>query len=237
MKGSRVMKYGEIKRGMRDGLPIALGYVSVSFAFGLKAVLLGMTWWQALFISMANVTSAGQVAGLDIMVAAGGAVEMALSQLIINIRYSLMSITISQKVDKSFNLPTRMAVGFGVTDEIFGVAVSRNQTINRDYMVGLILVPYIGWSAGTLAGALLGGVLPSIVSDSLGIAIYGMFLAIIVPQARDDRRVLKVILIAAVLSCCFRWIPFLSGISGGFAVIICAVTASAIGAILYPVED
>ena len=231
------MKVNEVKKGMHDGIPIALGYISVSFTFGLMAVSAGMTWWQAVIISMANVTSAGQFAGLDIMIASGGMIEMALTQFIINLRYALMSISLSQKVDSGFSLLTRFAVGFGITDEIFAVSVSRNKSVSKYYMAGLIAVPYIGWAAGTATGAILGGVLPDMVRDALGIAIYGMFLAIIIPKARDDKGCLKVIIIAVVLSCCFKWIPVINKLSSGFVIIICAVFASIIGALLYPIDD
>lgn len=231
------MKTKDLKKGMHDGIPIALGYVSVSFTFGLMAVSAGMTWWQALLISMTNLTSAGQFAGLDIMIAGGGMVEMALTQFVINLRYALMSISLTQKLDSGFNVITRLVAGFGVTDEIFAVSVSRNKWVSKYYMAGLISVPYVGWAGGTAAGALLGGVLPDIVSNALGIAIYGMFLAIIIPQARSDSRCLKVILISVILSCCFKWIPFINKLSSGFIIIICAVIASTIGAVLYPLND
>ena len=223
-------KKKDIKRGVQDGIPIALGYLSVSFAFGIMAVSAGLTPWQAILISVANVTSAGQFA-------CGGLVEMALTQLVINIRYALMSLSLAQKVDDTFKKPTRMAVSFCVTDEIFAVSVSRNKTVSKYYMLGIISVSYIGWIAGTAFGALLGGILPAVISDALGIAIYGMFLAIILPVARDDSRFLKVIIIAVVLSCMFRWIPVLNKVSSGFVIIICAVAASAVGAWLYPIDE
>lgn len=228
---------GDFRSGMKDGVPIALGYVSVSFTFGLMTVSAGMNWWQAVLISMTNVTSAGQFAGLDIMVAGGALVEMALSQFIINLRYALMSLSLSQKVDQTIHTMYRFVVGFGVTDEIFAVAMSQKKKVSRYYMFGLIAVPYFGWAGGTLAGAVLGGVLPEIVRSSLGIAIYGMFLAIIIPKAREDFRYMKVMLIAVILSCCFKWLPILNRLSSGFVIIICAVVASAAGAFFYPVLD
>lgn len=214
-----------------------MGYISVSFTFGIMGVSSGLSWWQTLLISMANLTSAGQFAGLGIMVTAGGLVEMALTQFVINLRYALMSISLSQKTDSTFTLPIRLVTGFGITDEIFAVAASKNKTINKYYMAGLIIMPYIGWALGTAAGALLGEVIPEILSSALGIAIYGMFMAIIIPQARDNHKCLIVIVTAAVLSCCFKWVPLLKNISAGFVIIICAVAASVIGALLYPVED
>lgn len=227
----------DFKRGMKDGIPIALGYVSVSFTFGLMAVSAGMSWWQAVLISMTNLTSAGQFAGLNIMIVGGTLIEMALSQFVINLRYALMSLSLSQKVDKTLNTFYRFIVGVGITDEIFAVAVNQKQKVSRYYMFGLIAIPYIGWAGGTLAGAVLGGVLPEIVRSALGIAIYGMFIAIIVPKAREHSCYLKVILIAVGMSCLFTYIPGLNKVSSGFVIIICAVIASAIGAILYPIPE
>ena len=201
------------------------------------AVSVGMTWWQALLISVMNLTSAGQFAGLDIMAASGAYMEMALTEVIINLRYALMSLSLSQKLDRSMTLPHRFAISYGITDEIFGVASSRKGEVGKWYFYGLISLPFIGWQAGTLFGALLGGVLPAMVSDVLGIAIYGMFLAIILPQAREDAACLKVILVAVAMSCCFRWIPVFRHVSSGFVIIICAVAASALGAWLYPVKE
>ena len=227
----------DFRRGLQDGIPIAMGYVPVSFTFGLMAVSVGMKWWQAILVSMTVVTSAGQFAGLDIMVAGGSLLEMALTQLVINLRYGLMSLSLSQKVDHTMDTLNRFITSFGITDEIFAVAMSRKQEISKYYMYGLIAIPYMGWALGTTMGAVLGGVLPQFICNALGIAIYGMFLAIIIPQAREDLNCLKVILIAVVMSCCFRWVPVLNKVSSGFVIILCAVTASAIGAWLYPMEE
>lgn len=223
--------------GMRDGIPIALGYISVSFTFGLMGVAMGLTWWQTLLISLLNLTSAGQFAGLDIMVAGGGMLEMALTQFVINVRYALMSLSLSQKLDDTMSLPHRLLTGFGITDEIFGVASSRKGEVGRSYLYGLILVPYIGWAFGTGLGAVLGSVLPELLCNALGVAIYGMFMAIILPEGRAGRRVMKVILLAVAMSCGFHWIPALNKVSSGFVIIICAVAAAGLGAWLMPIEE
>ena len=225
-----------LKKGMLDGIPIALGYLSVSFTFGLMAVAGGLYIWQAVLISAANLTSAGQLAGLDIMLASGGFIEMALAQLIINLRYSLMSIAISQKADESMTTRARLCIGFGVTDEIFALAVGRHETIGKSYMTGLIITPFLGWTLGTLAGAVLGSVLPGFVVDALGIALYAMFLSIIIPPARRDIRVATAISIAAALSCLRYYTPLRSIISSGFTIIIASVTASAVCALLFAKE-
>ena len=232
-----VLQTYSFREGLRDGLPIALGYLTVAFGFGLTAVQAGLYPLTALILSLINETSAGQTAGLSVIAAHGTLIEMALTQFIINLRYALMSLSLSQKLDRSMTLPHRFAISYGITDEIFGVASSRKGEVGKWYFYGLISLPFIGWQAGTLFGALLGGVLPAMVSDVLGIAIYGMFLAIILPQAREDAACLKVILVAVAMSCCFRWIPVFRHISSGFVIIICAVAASALGAWLYPVKE
>lgn len=227
----------EFRKGIVDGIPIALGYISVSFTFGLMAVAAGMKWWQALLISMTNLTSAGQFAGLEIIAAGGTYIEMALSQLIINLRYALMSLSLSQKVDAHFHTGARLLAGVAITDEIFAVAMNHKRSVPKTYMAGLIAIPFLGWSGGTLAGALLGGILPEILQSALGIAIYGMFIAIIIPKIREGIPYLLVIVLALLMSCGFRWIPFLSKVSTGFAIIICAVVASLAGAIVFPIAE
>ncbi|MBQ3666191.1 MAG: AzlC family ABC transporter permease [Lachnospiraceae bacterium] len=223
-------------RGIKDGIPIALGYIAVSFTFGLTAVAGGLSVLQAVLISFMCVTSAGQFAGIEIMFAGGGLVEMAMTQLVINLRYALMSISLSQKADQSMNIFVRLLVGFGVTDEIFAVAVGRKEEVGKEYMYGLIVIPWLSWTLGTLGGAALGSILPVILSEAFGIAIYAMFLAIIIPAGREDKNVIWVILIAASISMLVYYTPLKNFISQGFVIIIASVIASVIGAVLYPVN-
>lgn len=225
------------KQGIKDGLPIALGYLPVSFGFGLMAVQMGIDPFSVILISMTNLTSAGQVAGIGVIASLGTLAEMALTQFIINIRYALMSISLSQKLEPSFRFFERFIVSFGITDEIFAVAASKPYLINAKYMYGLILMPFFGWSSGTIIGSLCGAILPDIVKNALGIAIYGMFLAIVIPPSKTSKGILLVAVLAAVISCILRYTPILNMISPGFAIIICAVIASLIGAILFPVKD
>lgn len=223
--------------GMKDGIPIALGYISVAFTFGLMAVDGGLTWWQATLISMANTTSAGQFAGLGIMIAGGGLFEMAMTEFVINLRYALMAVSLSQHVNKKINVFYRLIFGAMITDEIFGVSVSKPYKVGRAYMAGLIILPFLGWSGGTLIGTLVGGILPASVNAALGLAIYGMFIAIVVPAAKKDKKVLSVVLIAITLSCICHYTPGLNKISSGFVIIICSVVASLIGAFLFGGEN
>lgn len=228
----------DFKNGLRDGIPIALGYISVSFTFGLQAVSSELYWWESVLISLTNLTSAGQFAGLDIMIRGGGFwVEMACAQLVINLRYSLMSLSLSQKADGSLRGIHRWLTGFGITDEIFAVAMGNKNDVSRSYLYGLILLPVLGWTSGTLIGAAAGQILPEVVRSSLGIAIYGMFLAIIIPPAKKNHAVLKVVVIAVVLSCAFKWLPILNSVSSGFVIIICTVIAALVGAIFFPVKE
>lgn len=228
----------DFKRGLKDGIPIALGYISVSFTFGLQAVSTGLTWWEAVIISFTNLTSAGQFAGLDIMLRGGGFwIEMACTQFIINLRYALMSLSLSQKTDKSVKGIHRWLIGFGITDEIFAVSMGNEKEISNKYLYGIILLPLLGWTGGTFLGAAAGNILPAVVRNSLCIAIYGMFLAIIIPPAKKNSAILKVVIISALLSCAFKWVPVLNKVSSGFVIIICTMVAASIGAFFFPVKE
>ena len=224
-------------QGVKDGGAIGIGYLSVSFTFGLEAASSGLLWWEALLVSMMNLTSAGQFAGITIMAAAGTYIEMALSQFVINLRYALMSISLSQKVSPEFGSGKKMLLGFAVTDDIFEVAMSRQGEVRSKYFAGLAVLPYLGWTSGTLAGAVCGNILPDTVTDALGLAIYGMFIAIIIPAMKKDSRILKITLLAVVFSFAMYYLPGLKMISSGFAVIICAVAASVVGAVCFPMEE
>lgn len=224
-------------KGVKHGLPIGLGYLSVSFAFGMQCVSNGLTVLQALLISMTNLTSAGQLAGLQVMITQSSLIEMALTQFIINLRYSLMGLSLGQKLGSTMNTPRRMFFAFANTDEIFAVASAQPEKLHHHYLYGLMLMPYIGWSLGTFLGAAAGQILPEFICSALGIAIYGMFLAIILPPARKEKPVRVVVLIAIAVSLLFSYLPLLKQVSGGFAVIICTVVAAAAGAVLFPVKD
>ena len=228
---------GTLRQGIRHGIPIGLGYLSVSFAFGMKAVGDGLTVLQAVLISMTNLTSAGQIAALPLMAGGASLAEMALTQLTINLRYALMSLSLSRKLDGSMGTLQRLVFSFANTDEIFAVASSQPGKVGKYYLYGLMIAPWIGWSLGTFLGAAAGTLLPAFVRSALGIAIYGMFLAIILPPARESHPVRFVVLIAVALSLCFHYIPGLNTVSSGFVIIICGVLAAAAGAWLFPAEE
>lgn len=223
-------------KGIIDGMPICLGYFSVAFAFGIFATDSGLGVWETLLISMTNVTSAGQLAAVPIITAGGTVAELALCQIIINLRYALMSTSLSQKLDKTIRLIDRFVIAFVNTDEVFAVASGKKHNVKRNYMYGLILTPYLGWSLGTLIGALAGNVLPSAVVSALGIAIYGMFVAIVVPEMKENHKTALAVALSIVLSCAFEFVPLLSHVPDGFSVIICAVTVSLLFAFAFPIE-
>ena len=223
--------------GVKQGIPIACGYFFVSFTFGILGASLGFRWWESVLISMTNLTSAGQVAGVRTISAGGSFAELALSQLIINLRYSLMGISLSQNTDDDFVGAKRAVLGFGITDEIYAVAVNRPKPVSSWFFLGLMFLPYFGWTLGTLAGALFGGVLPSSVTDVMTLAIYGMFIAIVLPKTKSEKGVRVVALLVAAVSCLLYFTPVLSRIPVGFAIIICAVVAALAGAWFLPVPE
>ncbi len=230
------------KKGVKDGLPIGLGYLSVSLAFGVQASLLGVPVLLSIFISMTNLTSAGQLAGLPIIAVAGsGALialifEIILTQSVINARYFLMSLTLSQKLDESFSLGKRFLCAFFITDEIFAVG-SSHPKINVKYMLGLATLPYIGWALGTTLGALAGSFLPEFITNALGVALYAMFIAIIIPPSIKSAGVALSVIISAVLSAMLFFIPVTSVIPQGFKIIISAVISAVTVALIFPVKE
>ncbi|MFQ8602986.1 MAG: AzlC family ABC transporter permease [Anaerovoracaceae bacterium] len=224
-------------KGIKDGIPIALGYFSVSIAFGLMAAEAGCTAFEALLISFTNLTSAGQFAGVTVIAASGTYLEMALTQLVINSRYSLMAVSLSQKANSKFKGIWRLLLGFAITDEIFAVAIGNDEDISKEYFGGLMILPIIGWSAGTVCGAVLGNIMPMIITNALGIALYGMFIAVVVPKARQNIHVLITTALAVGISSLIYYAPLFSGVSTGFAIIISAAAASAAGAVFFPVKE
>ena len=223
--------------GIRDGIPIALGYFAVSFTFGMMAVSGGLTVGQSVLISLTNLTSAGQFAGLDIILANGSYWELTLAQLIINLRYSLMSFSLSQKIRRDEPWGHRFLISFGVTDEIFGISASQPGMVSAWYHYGAMLVAVPGWTFGTLAGAISGNILPAMIVSALSVAIYGMFLAIIIPPAKQHRPVLWVVLGAMGLSSLFTVVPPLQEVSSGFVIIITTLLVAGTAAWLFPVKE
>lgn len=222
------------RKGLMQGIGIALGYLSVSFSFGILAMQSGLTVWQAVLISVTNLTSAGQVAGVGLIAAAAAPLELFLAELVINIRYALMSLALSQKTDSAFSFPHRLLASFGITDEIFAVASIQKEPLKPAFMYGITLIAFLGWTFGTWLGAAAGTLLPEKLTNALGIALYGMFLAIILPPARKSKGILAVVIFAAACSVLLK--VTMKWMSGGFALIIASLAAAVFGAAVFPVD-
>ena len=227
----------QFRYGLKDGVPIGLGYLAVSFTFGIMARGAGLDTWQAVAMSFTNLTSAGQFAALGIIQAGAPFVEMAVAQLIINLRYCLMSCSLSQKLESGIPSFHRFLMAYGVTDEIFGVSVCRPGMLSPFYNYGLICVAVHGWTLGTLLGAISGDLLPARLLSALNVALYGMFLAVVIPPAKGNRILTGVILASMALSFLFTRIPALDHISSGFKIIKLTIMIAGAAAILFPVKE
>lgn len=231
-----MMNRTDFIRGAKDGLPIALGYCSVSFTFGMAAVATGLSTGDAVMISLTNLTSAGQFAGLSLIAVQASLFEMAMTTFVINLRYMLMSLSLAQRLDEKMGFLSKAIIAFGNTDEIFAVAVSHKQ-VRFWYMAGLIVVPVLGWTSGTFLGGTFSTLLPLSLRSAFSVAIYGMFIAILCPAARKIKSVALVCLISVLLSSFLFWSPWFQWLSGGFSIILCTLVAAGLGATFYPVKE
>ena len=218
------MKKSEFLQGIRHGIPICLGYFSVSAAFGITAVRSGLPLWTAVLISLTNVTSAGQFAGVNLMVAGGSMIEIAMTT----------SLSVSQKVESKMSMKKRLGIAYGITDEIFAVSMQQPRKLTASYMAGLILTPVVGWTLGTFVGGAATQLMPQKLSSAMGIALYGMFIAIIIPPAREQKSVLFTVILAIAASVAFSSLPVLKHLSGGWAIILITILVSGIAAWLFP---
>ncbi len=223
-----------LRGGLADGLGIALGYFTISIAFGLSCVKAGLTPLVATVISFTNLSSSGQFAGVNIATELGSLAEIALTVLLINLRYLLMSVSLSQRLPAGVGTSSRLLMGYGVTDEIYAVAMKR-PVVTARYYVGLMILPVAGWTLGTLVGALLGEVLPESLQSAAGVLLYAMFVAIVVPPARASAKVAAVVAIAGTVSVALAVLPF--GLASGWRLIIAACVAAGAGATLFPVGE
>lgn len=231
------MNWSAYRVGLKRGLPVGIGYFSVSFGFGAMAAAQGIKALDAALISITNLTSAGQFAGLTLILAAAGLWEMVLTQLVINSRYALMSLALSQRMGRDIGFLPRLFIAFVNTDEIFALAMAEPGKLTTPFMLGLGTTPVIGWTCGTLFGALAGSVLPLNIRTALGVMLYGMFVAIVIPPARKEKPVLYTVLLALAFSCLFTWMPGLKAVSAGLSIVICTVAAAAVCAWLFPIAD
>ena len=231
------MRFSEYRAGVKAGLPVCVGYFSVSFGFGAMAVAQGLSVWQAVLISASNLTSAGQFAGLTVITAGAAFLELVLTQLVINSRYALMSLALGQRLGSDVGIGRRLLAAFFNTDEVFALGMSRPEKLTTAYFAGAGTIAALGWVAGTAMGAVAGTVLPLSVRTALGVMLYGMFIAIVVPPARKEKPMLAALVLALVFSCLFTWVPGLKEVSAGLAIVICTVAAAALCAVLFPIPD
>lgn len=234
------MKNATLKKnfisGLKDAIPVGLAYLAVSFAFGVSSSNLGVKWFVSVIMSMTNMTSAGQQAGILIIAGLGGVFEIILSQLVINARYFLMSLSLSQRLDPKIKFLEKLLIAFGVTDEIFAIAVSKKESVSKWYMFGLIILPWFSWTLGTVFGVILGDILPTVIVSALSIAIYAMFISIVFSGVFNDIKVLPVIILSAILSCVLYYFPVFSSLSD-LSCVICGVIASVVGALVFPIKE
>ena len=222
---------------MKAGLPVCLGYFSVSFGFGAMAVTQGLRILDAILISATNLTSAGQFAGLTVIVTGATLLEMILTQLVINSRYALMSLALGPRLGPTVGIGKRLIAAFFNTDEVFALGMARKEKLTAAYFIGAGVISAIGWTSGTAMGAVAGSVLPESVRLAMSVLLYGMFIAIVVPQARQEKPILVSVAAALVLSCLFTWVPGLNAVSSGLAIVICTVAAAAICALVCPIDE
>lgn len=225
------------KRGLKDGIPIALGYFAVSFALGIAAKNAGLTPLQATISSLLTNASAGEYAGFELIAAGAPLIELIIMEIIVNARYLLMSCALSQKLSPDTSIWHRLLIGFDVTDEIFAISVTVPGTLNPLYTYGAMSVSIPGWAAGTCLGVVLGNLLPVSIVNALSVGLFGMFIAIIIPPARKNKIIAFLVFIGMTLSFAFAKLPYLCKISQGFRIIILTVVISLVAAILFPIKD
>lgn len=223
--------------GVKKGFPIFLGYLPVSFTFGFMAVSGGMPVWLAVLVSVTNLTSAGQFAGTNLIFAQAGVLELALTTFVINLRYSLMSLSLSQKLKPGIPVWKRLIFSFGITDETFVIASMEPGRLSAGFLLGLMTLPFVGWSLGTFLGGTVSTLLPLTLQQSMGIGLYAMFIALIIPASREKKEVCFVVALAVIFSCLLKYMPLLRKISSGFRIILATILAAGTGAFLFPAGE
>ena len=226
----------EFIQGLRDGLPIGLGYFAVAFTLGIAARRAGRTAFQAGLASFLTNASAGEAAGFTVIAEGGSYLTMAIMILVANARYLLMSTALTQKLRPETGLLNRMIIGFDVTDEIFGVSIARPGWLCPFYSYGVFILPLIGWSSGTYLGVMMGNLLPANLVSALSVGLYGMFIAIIIPPARKNRVIAVLVVLSMALSFACSRLPGISALSGGTRIILLTVVIAAAAALIRPVK-
>lgn len=224
-------------QGIKDGTPIGLGYFAVGFTLGIAARAMGMSAGQSGLMSFLMHASAGEFAVLTVIADNAGFIAMIITMVVINMRYFLMSCSMSQRIPPDTSLPKRMLLSYFVTDEIFGICASVKGDLNPYYPYGAATVASPGWVLGTILGAAVGNILPPSLASALSVALYGMFLAVVIPASRQDKTIAAVVLVSMAASAAFAFLPYLKEISAGTQIIILTIVIAAGAAIIRPVKD
>lgn len=224
-------------KGLRDGIPICMGYFAVSFALGIAARNIGMSGMQAFVMSAGMVASAGEFAAIQLLSSGAGVIEMIMTCVVVNLRYFLMSCSLTQKLSPKTKFRHRFFLAYCITDEIFGLSSSVEGHLNPFYTYGITVTSVAGWSAGTVLGVLVGSILPGWAVNALSVSLYGMFLAIIIPPAREDHFIGLLVAVSMLASFLFSVLPGLRLISSGFRVIILTLLLAGAAAIIHPIES
>ena len=225
------------KMGLRDGLPIGIGYFAISFAVGFFASSCGLPWFEAFMLSVTNFTMAGEIAAIPIIAAGGSLIELALTQLIINSRYAIMSISLSQRLSDKVRMRDRFLIAFFNSDEIFALVCAKESLIGTRYIYALAILPYLGWIFGTLIGAVLGALLPTFLANALSVGLYAMLISIIMQASKESRKNAICVATSIAVSCAFAFLPVLKEIDTGIAVVIITVALSSIFALVAPIPE
>lgn len=225
------------RRGLRDGLPIGLGYLAVSFSLGIAARNAGLSIFQGFLASLLCNASAGEHMGFLVIASSAGYLQMAVATLIANARYLLMSCALSQRMAPDMPLGHRMLIGFDVTDEVFGITIARDGFLNPWYTYGAMVTSIPFWATGTALGILAGNLLPVRLVSAFGVALYGMFLAVIIPPARKNKILAAIIAVCFAASFAASRLPWISTLSDGTRTILLTVVIATLAAILFPRKD
>ncbi|NLL71473.1 MAG: AzlC family ABC transporter permease [Epulopiscium sp.] len=236
-KNKTKKRNNEFKTGCKKGIPICLGYIPVSFTFGLMAVQGGFPPWFPIFISITNLTSAGQFAGLQLILQNSTLVEIGITTFIINIRYMLMSLSLSQKISPTMSFLKRALISYGITDETFAVSSMEKEELSFGYLGGLMIGPIFGWTLGTSLGAFASSLLSDRIQSAMGIALYAMFIALVIPASKYSKKITAVLFLSVFLSCLCTWTPVLNKIPSGWKLIVATLVSAGIGATLFPIEE
>ena len=225
------------RKGNVDGIPICLGYFAVSFALGIAAKGIGMNGFQGFLMSVGMVASAGEFAAVSLFASGAGVLEIILTCLVVNLRYCLMSCALTQKLSPDTKNIHRFGVAYCVTDEIFALSVGVDGYLCPWYSYGITIVSVAGWAAGTVLGIVAGNILPYWLVNALGVSLYGMFLAIIIPPARKDRFIAIIVAVSMGASMVFTKAPVLRDISSGFRIIILTIVIAGAAAFIHPIKN